>query len=160
MSENTVPSIKAYRETAELIKRSIAGLTPEQLEWRPGPGQWSVKEIVAHLVDSSLVHSVRIRKIVAERRPPFLLYDQDAWVSASQANRSSLADILSAFDALLAYNALFYERLSAADWNRTGLNQDKEVAVSELFHGFIRHVNTHLAQIERTRAAIPLAAAP
>ncbi|WP_152401431.1 DinB family protein [Paenibacillus cellulositrophicus] len=151
---NTKSSIQDYLATAELIQRSIAGLTTDQLEWKPAPDKWSVKEVVAHLVDSSLVHSVRIRKIIAESEQPLLLYNQDKWVSSARSNQSSLSDILTAFDALLTYNKLFYERLSDADWSKSGPNQDQTVSVSELFEGFIRHVHTHIAQIERVRAQI------
>ncbi|OZB95374.1 DinB family protein [Paenibacillus sp. XY044] len=157
---NTKLSIQDYLATTELIQRSVAGLTTNQLEWKPSPDQWSVKEVVAHLVDSSLVHSVRIRKIIAESEQPLLLYNQDAWVSSSRANQGSLSDILTAFDGLLTYNALFYGRISEADWSKTGPNQGQTISVSELFEGFIRHVRTHIAQIERIRAQIPLTAAP
>ncbi|MFE5321782.1 DinB family protein [Paenibacillus sp. NPDC056579] len=155
MSETALPSIRTYRDTSALIKERVAGLTEEQLEWKPAPDKWSIKEVAAHLVDSSLVHSVRIRKIVAESAPPLLQYDQDAWVTTSKANQTSLDDILTAFEAILAYNVLFYERLTVQDWLKKGINSDKEISVSDLFHGFIKHVNTHLTQIERTRAALP-----
>lgn len=156
MSETTLQqSVSSYKETSSLIKLRVEGLTEEQLEWKPAPAKWSVKEVVAHLVDSSLVHSVRLRKIVAEDTPPFLVYEQDAWVSSSRTNQASFHDIIRAFDALLAYNALFYERLTEEDWSRKGLHNGQEVSVAELFQGFIRHVNLHLAQIVRTKAGIP-----
>ncbi|MEK8128022.1 DinB family protein [Paenibacillus filicis] len=161
MSETTLPfasgqsAVSEYRGTSELIKQSIAGLSGQQLVWKPSPEKWSVKEILAHLVDSSLVHAVRVRKIAAEGTPPFVLYDQDAWVSSSRSNQAELADILATFDAVLAYNLLLYARLAPEDWERTGLNNGQEVSLTELFQGFIRHVRIHLAQIERTKAAYP-----
>lgn len=155
MSETTLQNVSNYRETSGLIKESLVGLTNAQLEWKPAADKWSVKEVVAHLVDSSLVHSIRIRKIVAEASPEFTLYHQDAWVSSSHANQSALQDILHAFDAALAYNALFYERLTPEQWEKKGLNNGKEISVSDLFQGFIRHVNIHIAQIKRTIQEIP-----
>ncbi|SDE28716.1 DinB superfamily protein [Paenibacillus sp. UNCCL117] len=159
MSETTLRSVNGqaavseYRGTSDQIKQSIAGLSDRQLAWKPAQDKWSVKEIIAHLVDSSLVHAVRIRKIAAESEPPFLLYDQDAWVRSSRSNEASLPGLLAAFDAVLACNLLWYERLDARDWERAGLNNGKEVTIADLFHGFIRHVTIHLAQIERTKAA-------
>ncbi|WP_159884614.1 DinB family protein [Paenibacillus puerhi] len=158
MSETTLQfasghAINEYRGTSDLIKQSIAGLAEEQLEWKPSPDKWSVKEIISHLVDSSLVHAVRIRKIAAERTPPFLLYEQDAWVSSARANEAALSHILGAFDAILAYNLLWYQRLAPQDWQLTGINNGNEVSLAELFQSFIRHVHIHVAQIERTLAA-------
>lgn len=157
MSEAIAISIADYKDTYRLILERIEGLTDVQLSWKPAPERWSVKQIVAHLVDSSLVHAIRIRKNVAESNPPFLVYDQDAWVDSSRANETSITDILHAFESIVRYNALFFGRLAEADWSRTGVNQDKEVSVADLFHGFIRHVNIHLAQIDRTKAAFPAA---
>lgn len=155
MSETTLQSIDNYRATSNLIKQTVVGLTQKQLEWKPTPEKWSVKEVVAHLVDSSFVHAVRIRKIVSENAKEFIVYDQDAWVSTSKANESSFDDILLAFDAILAYNALYYDRLTQEQWEQKGLNNGKEVSVTDLFHGFIRHVNIHLSQIQRNLDALP-----
>ncbi|MCU6796502.1 DinB family protein [Paenibacillus sp. WQ 127069] len=156
MSEITLRSIHDFRATYALIQQAIEGLSEGQLVWKPAVDKWSIKEVAAHLVDASLVHSIRIRKIVAEgsaQLPPFLLYDQDAWVADSRANETSIAEILSAFQAILHYNALFYERLTEADWSKKGLNGEKEVTISDLFQGFINHVNIHVRQIDRNKAA-------
>ncbi|MEW9702702.1 DinB family protein [Paenibacillus sp. SI8] len=155
MSETTLQNIDNYRATSNLIKQIVVGLTQKQLEWKPAPEKWSVKEVVAHLVDSSFVHAVRIRKIVAENAKEFIVYDQDAWVATSRANESSFEHILLAFDAILAYNALYYDRLTQEQWEQKGLNNGKEVSVTDLFQGFIRHVNIHLAQIQRNLDALP-----
>ncbi|NHN29145.1 DinB family protein [Paenibacillus agricola] len=154
MSEITLRPVNEYRATYVCIQEKIEGLTDLQLEWKPAPAKWSIKEVVAHLVDSSMVHAIRIRKIVAENTPQFLLYDQDAWVASSRSNATSMEEILSAFHALLLYNALFYERLSEEDWSKKGLNGDKEVSIADLFQGFINHVNIHLAQIDRNKAGL------
>ncbi|NQX68570.1 DinB family protein [Paenibacillus alba] len=157
MSETTLQQVDNYRETSQLIREISTSLTEDQLTWKPAPEKWSVKEVVAHLVDSSFVHSVRIRKIVAEQAQDFILYDQDAWVASSRANESSFEEILLAFDAILAYNARYYERLKPEQWEHKGLNNGKEVSAADLFQGFIRHVNIHLAQIQRNLNALPAA---
>lgn len=154
MSETTRLHIDIYRATSELIKQRVQELSREQLEWKPAPDKWSVKEVVAHLVDASFIHSVRIRKIVAETGKEFLLYDQDAWVESSRANQVEISDILLAYDAVLAYNSLFYERLTEEQWERKATNNGTELSVADLFHGFIRHVQTHLSQIQRNLDAL------
>ncbi|MNI19847.1 DinB superfamily protein [compost metagenome] len=156
MSETTLQKIENYRATSHLIKQKVTGLTQKQQEWKPTPEKWSVKEVLAHLVDSSFVHTVRIRKIVAEdNQQDFILYNQDAWVASSKANQTSFEDILLAFDAILAYNTLYYERLTEEQWDYKVLNNGKEISIADLFHGFIRHVHTHLAQIQRNLDALP-----
>ncbi|MFC0211806.1 DinB family protein [Paenibacillus chartarius] len=80
-------------------------------------------------------------------------YEQDAWVENARSNAADINDIVAAFEAILQYNALFYERLPEQNWQRTGWNDGNEVSVADLFQGFIRHVQNHLGQIDRTKAA-------
>lgn len=155
MSEQTLSTIADYREAAARVRARVQGLTDAQLSYKPSPEQWSVKEVAAHLVDSSLVHAIRIRKIVAEPQPAFVLYDQDAWVTTAKSNTETIDAILLAYEAIVAYNALFFTRLTEADWHKTGSNAGQKVSLADLFQGFIRHTEIHLAQIDRTRAALP-----
>ncbi|MBO9607816.1 MAG: DinB family protein [Paenibacillaceae bacterium] len=149
------PSTAAFTDTLRRIRESIDGLSEAQLIWKPAPDKWSVKEVVAHLVDSSIVHSVRVRKIVTEPHPVLPVYDQDAWVAGARSNEAAIADILQTYEVILTYNAMFYGRITDADWEKVGDTNGKQVTVAELFQGFIRHVGIHLAQIDRTKAALP-----
>ncbi|RTE07854.1 DinB family protein [Paenibacillus whitsoniae] len=142
-------SVEPYRATSALLRERLAEIAPELLAWKPAPEKWSIQEIAAHLVDASFVHSIRLRKILAEPSEPYLLYAQDDWIASTHANDATLADSLDAFDAILAYNALVYGRLAEAQWARAAFHNGKDVSVDDLFQSFIRHVQTHLAQIQR-----------
>jgi hypothetical protein len=51
----------------------------EELEWRYGPGKWSVRELLHHLSDAETVLFDRIRRAISEHRPVVWAFDQDAW---------------------------------------------------------------------------------
>jgi hypothetical protein len=155
MSEIAEKTIADYKLAHVELRQRIEGLTEKQLKWKPAPEKWSVKEVLAHLVDSAFVHSIRIRKLVAEADsgPVLLLYDQDAWVARARSNDGDIEDILGTLESVIRYNALFYERLSAEDWGKSGVLDSKTVTVFDLFQGFFRHIDIHLAQIDRTKAA-------
>jgi hypothetical protein len=149
MSDITLNSIADYKETFQQIKLKVTELTEEQLKWKPSKERWSIQEVVAHLVDASLIHSIRIRKILAEVNAPFILYNQDSWVSQTKSNEADIADSLIAFEAILTYNVLLYSRISEEDWHKKTIHDGKEFSITDLFQGFIRHVQIHLAQINR-----------
>jgi hypothetical protein len=157
MSEIAVKTIADYKVAYVELRQRVEGLSEKQLTWKPAPEKWSVKEVLAHLVDSTLVHSIRIRTIVAESagEPVLIKYEQDGWVATAKSNEIDIHDIFHILEAAIRYNALFYQRLSAEDWGKSGQIDSKIVTVFDLFQGFFRHIDTHLAQIDRTKAAFP-----
>jgi len=51
-------------DTASTLSRLIKGVSASKLRRRPAPEQWSVVEILAHLADSEVVSSWRLRAIL------------------------------------------------------------------------------------------------
>ena len=43
--------LDSIRSTRELLEKKFSRLTPEQMVWSGSMGDWSVKDILAHLVD-------------------------------------------------------------------------------------------------------------
>ena len=75
-------AMKVQRSTATKLKKSIQGLTPKQLKWRPEPTKWSIAEILAHLADAEIVASWRMRSVIGENGITIQPFDQNAWASA------------------------------------------------------------------------------
>ncbi|MBY0012205.1 DinB family protein [Paenibacillus typhae] len=151
--------LKDYLNTHQQLVQATDGLTEEQLKWKAGPGIWSVTEVLAHLADHSIVVSFRIRDILAGTTAQLPAFNQDAWVSGQYANDGSAADNLELFRSLLHYNSLLLSRLSAGDWELSGINfKGDTVKISDIVRGFIAHVQNHLAQIERIKQGAAAAA--
>src|SRR5438132_11264475 len=47
------------------------------LRRRPAPKEWSVLELLGHMVDAEMVMSARYRWTISQDKPPLLRYDQD-----------------------------------------------------------------------------------
>ena len=94
----------------------LARLTPEQIEHRPAPGKWSLREVMAHLADCEIAWSWRLRQVYAEENPMLQPFDQDAWARAYAGY--SMAQARSAWEALRAWNLAFLRGLVPADRSR------------------------------------------
>src|SRR5437879_8969570 len=79
--------LKIQAQTAKELERLIEGASASRLRKRPGPGKWSVAEILAHLADTEIVGSWRIRAILAAPGTPIQAFDQDAWVTAGHYDK-------------------------------------------------------------------------
>ncbi|MCG7409260.1 DinB family protein [Paenibacillus sp. ACRRX] len=144
--------MESYLSTYGKLKQAIEGLTDEELTWKAAPHQWSVTEVLAHLVDHSVIVSFRIREILSgsDVRLPF--FSQDPWVAGQKANDGAAADALQVFKALLEYHSLLLQRLTPDDWSKTGINwKDESISLATVIQAFITHVETHLAQIARIK---------
>src|SRR5438093_7946824 len=63
----------------------------------PAPGEWSVLELLGHLVDAEIVLSGRYRWVLSHDRPPLLGYDQDRWVERLRHNDDPPGGLLEVF---------------------------------------------------------------
>ena len=67
------------RERAEQAGQAIKGLAPEDLLALSVPGTWSIQQIVPHLMDSDLIGSDRMKRVIAEDNPTIVGYDEAAF---------------------------------------------------------------------------------
>src|SRR3954451_20919383 len=91
--------IDAYEAAPARLRAAIAGLTREELTARPGPGAWSILEVVVHLADSDAISIDRMKRILSEDDPPLLYADETAYVERLHPHGQDLEDALLLFEA-------------------------------------------------------------
>src|SRR6184192_2786455 len=80
---NPLPQlVDAYRSGPRVLRHAVDGMTREQLVARPVPGKWSTLEVVCHLADFDPIMADRIKRILAEDRPPLLGADEKRFAAA------------------------------------------------------------------------------
>ena len=130
--------------------RQLRSLPFETIEARTKPGDWSVKEIVGHLVDSaSNNHQRFVRLQVADRLVlPDYSQDNDAWVSIQSYQEATWDDLL----ALWQYFNLHLARIIRTV-NETCIDhiwivdENTSITLGELMIDYLRHLKDHLQQI-------------
>lgn len=150
--------LEVLGETGAFLSRTVAELGPEALRLPEAPGKWSVLQVVCHLADAELVFGVRLRRVLAEDRPPIVGYDQDRW-----AERLGYADAdpeagLRLFDAVRASNLRLLHHAPAAATERVGVHGERgEETLADLVGLYAGHDLVHRRQIERIQRAAPSA---
>lgn len=149
--------IPSYLNTHHRLKDAIEGLDEKQLKWKASPDKWSVTEVLSHLADHNLIVSFRIREILAGTTAVLPGFNQNNWVSGTNANNGAATDILDVFQALLVYNSLMFGRLSATDWEKSAVNfKGETVSLAVVVQSYIDHVGHHIGQIDRIKASFSL----
>jgi hypothetical protein len=135
--------------------RELIAAAGDGLRIRPAPTEWSVLECLAHLVDSELVTSARVRWILAEDEPDIVGYDQDRWVDGLRHRDDDPADLIELFEALRGANLRLWASRSLAERARVGIHRERGPESYELTTRLqAGHDRFHIAQAERTLAAV------
>ncbi len=61
------------------LTAAIRGLTHDELLATPGPGEWSIQQLVVHLGDSDAIAIDRMKRIIAEDHPTLHYADESAY---------------------------------------------------------------------------------
>ena len=143
-------AVKVQRATAERLKKSIKGLTPTQLRWRPEPAKWSIAEIMAHLADTEIVAGWRMRSVIGENGITIQPFDQDAWASAFNYRDRDTKRSLEMFSVLRENNLAMLKEIPREIWDNYGMHLERgKESIAHLTHMFAGHDTNHLLQIER-----------
>jgi hypothetical protein len=133
-----------------LLKEAGSDLTT-----RPAPGEWSVLELVGHLVDAEIVMSGRYRWAISQDQPPLLGYDQDLWVARLRHNEAQPAELLAVFSALRAANLRLWRRSNAEDRDRVAMHSERgPESYGLMFRMLAGHDRFHLNQMRDTLRAV------
>lgn len=145
--------IAQYRDGYAAISEALLRISPEELDAKPGPGKWSVREIVHHLADSETTSAVRLRRLLAEDRPLIQGYDQDEFARRLYYQRPYEAS-LELFKYVRLSNAELLECLEPADWLREGTHSESgRYTVDTWLTIYADHAHKHARQIRAARSA-------
>ena len=138
-------------ELTEPLLRTVLSDAASDLRKRPAPAEWSVLELLGHLVDAETVMSGRFRWTVSQDEPPLLGYDQDRWVARLRHNDDQPDDLLAVFSALRAANLRLWRRSSADDRERVAKHAERGPESYDLmFRMLAGHDRFHLNQMRET----------
>ena len=104
---------KTIAATPERLMELLDALTEEQIEARPAPGKWNLRETIAHLADCEIAWSWRLRQAYALPHATLEPFEQDDWARSYAAY--SLAEAIGCFKALRKWNIAFIGSLTPAD---------------------------------------------
>ena len=144
--------IDAYERGPAKVRAAVAGLTREELIARPGPGDWSVLEVVVHILDSDAISIDRMKRMIIEDNPPLLYADETAYVQKLHTHDQDLEDALTLLEVGRRQWARVLRKLPPEAFDRTGNhNKAGRVTVGGYVRTYIKHIDDHLAYVYKKR---------
>ena len=150
--------IEAFAQTAKLAQ-SVAGLTREDLLAKPGPGDWSIQQVVIHLADSDEIAIDRMKRMIIEDKPLLLWADETAYAEKLFNDEQSIEDALIIFETGRRQFARVLRCLPDSAFERTGIHNKKGlITLAQMVADYVEHLDYHLKFIldKRVRLGKPL----
>jgi uncharacterized damage-inducible protein DinB len=152
--------IETYAAGGQKLAHAVAGLSRDDLLARPGPGAWSIQEVVIHLADSDAISIDRMKRILTEDNPSLLYADETAYVDRLHHDQQSLEDALTLFDVGRRQWSRVLRLLPDDAFSRQGThNRAGIVTVGHYVKRYCEHLDHHLAFVKakRERLGKPIA---
>lgn len=115
-----------------------------------GPGKWTLKESLLHVIDAERVFSYRLLRVARGDQTPLPGFEQDEWVPQSGANARSVSSLLLELSAVRASTVLLVDSIEPAAWIRRGTASGKPISARALAYITAGHERHH-QQIFRER---------
>jgi hypothetical protein len=147
--------LKALHEAAEELQSQLLGLSEEDLCRRPAPGEWSLKEIAAHIRDAEACFLERLRLIADQDEPDLPDIDVDAYVPERDYQTLDLYEVLQEFAQLRQRSSSLLWTLEPSEWEREWLHPYRgRLSIMQVARDMNEHDLGHLWQVRRHRRQI------
>lgn len=137
--------IDRFEAGAELLAPAIAGLAPAELDARPVPGTWSIRQIVVHLLESDLAAMHRMRRIMAEDKPLIIAYDETRMAESCFYEHEDMARVCRMFADARHMTAGVLRRLPDSAFARACVhNQNGLLTLGRMVEMYVGHLAHHM----------------
>jgi len=147
-------------ETPTRIAALTASLSPEALQMRSTPDEWSASVVLAHLRACADVWGNCIRTIIEEDRPTWRAVSPRTWIKQTDYPELAFRPSLCAFTTQRADLLAVLSPLPIDAWERSARvsGAGKVLERTVLFYGqwLARHERQHVKQVERIVNTMPM----
>jgi uncharacterized damage-inducible protein DinB len=122
----------------------IRSLPEEKLKYRYAEGKWTIKEILAHIVDDERIYAYRALRFARNDKTELPGFDQDDYAIHSGANERDVEDILKEFATVRQATISLFEGLDGDALLRVGVADGKVMSVRAAAYHIAGHEMRHI----------------
>ena len=149
--------IEKYEAGGEQLSMAIRGLTREDVLAVPAPdanvGKWSIQQVVVHCMDSDLIATDRLKRMIAEDNPQLIGYDENKFVKNLFYDEQPADLAVQIVDLNRKLFAAVLRKLPASVAERKGTHSERGVVtVGKYLQSTVDHLDHHIKFIHAKRA--------
>jgi len=127
--------IDALRESSGDFIQFLQDIPEEKHDYRYAEGKWTVKEVVAHIIDCERVFIYRALSFSRNDKTELPFFDENAWAPQSNAANRTMESLIDEYQSARHANIAFFEGITDEMALRKGKANGNEISVRSL--GFI-----------------------
>ena len=139
--------------TPSRLAEMTKGLSHAQLLTPPEPGEWSARDVLAHLRACADMWGKYIMVILSEDHPTIKAVNPTTWIKKTDYREQEFKPSLQAFTVQRAELLAVLKPLAPKAWSRaatvTGAGKPRERTVRTYAQWLANHERSHLKQMER-----------
>lgn len=148
MSKRTI-LLKALRSTPADLDAMLKRIGEEDARQRPTPDQWSLSDVLNHLIYVEGKYQARLKRVVDEECPHVPVIEPDETAHNLQIPPRQL---LAHFGQARSTTLQFLENLSMGQWQRPAVHPDLgQTTLRFLVQYLVDHDTEHLSQMAMLR---------
>ncbi|HVX86782.1 MAG TPA: DinB family protein [Phycisphaerae bacterium] len=145
-------AVEAYAAGAGYVREAIAGLGADDFRAVPVAGTWSIGQIVIHLMDSDLIASDRMKRVIAEENPTLVGFDEAAFARNLFYEKQDPQVAAEIFRMNRELTAVVLRSVPESAFKRVGTHNERGcVTLGGLVELYVGHLNHHLGFIRHKR---------
>ena len=122
----------------------MRALPEEKLSYRYDEGKWTIKEILAHLIDDERIYAYRALRFARNDQTELPGFEQDAYAVESGANERTLHDLLEEFAAVRRSTIALFNSFDDRVLTRSGIASGNVMSVRAAAYHIAGHELRHL----------------
>lgn len=137
----------AFVQQIDELHSALDSLSDPQACFKPGPTEWSIKEVIGHINDVERVFAYRLLRISRNDPTPLPGFEQEDFVRAAGYDRYALSDLVHEFELLRQANIILIQHMTEEAIDRRGTASGYTVSARALIYMIVGHVDHHMASL-------------
>lgn len=139
--------LQHLEQNFKLVRDTVLALPEAKLSTPFAEGEWTVKEILMHLIDAERIFVYRAMRFARNDKTELPGFEPDDFTAESGANDLSLAAILAEYEAVRRATLVFFQNLPEAALTRIGVARGNPMSPRAALYQIAGHELHHLASI-------------
>ncbi len=145
-------AVKQLENQGKAILALGKDLSDEQARWKPGPEDWSILEVLNHLVDEEQLDFRRhLHHILFTPHEPWPEIAPKAWVLEKNYNQQALDHTLSRFGSEREKSIDWLKNLTYPDWHISIKFTWGKLSAGDMLVSWLAHDLLHIRQLVELR---------
>jgi DinB superfamily len=142
--------IKRYGKGFAMLKETLSEIPRKAWKYKPASTEWSIHEIIIHLVDSETNSALRARLLAAEPGRSVMAYDQDKWAASLNYHDQNVDDALKLLKYVRKTTFCWLKTLPDGVFENTVVHAeyDKPYSFEMWLSIYPEHIPGHIEQIK------------